>query len=333
MDLWPGFLYNSAELNAMAAMARREGLHERQGRRLTQKKGTVDRMKRILAWCCLALMLLLPLVPGNARAEVFMEAPPEDWADKETLTLIAFKTGRSDCTLILCGGESMLVDGGYNAYREQLADALDARGLRHLSILFNTHPHDDHVAGMTRLLEMGFDAKVAMSPFKEDFADKYGFQQVFVRRLAEAGVPYHQVHDGDVILLGGAVLTVICQDTVNGVNERSAALNVRFGESTVLLMADIPGTIQRQLLESRDQKLFDVDILKAAHHGINPMVKEFMDAVDPALVFVHNFPKYATGLENQTRYRKIPLLYASQGTITMVTDGTDWYVTQTRGEF
>ena len=80
----------------------------------------------------------------------------------------------------------MLVDGGYNAFRSDLAEALQKMEIAHVKIMFNTHPHDDHIEGFLYLLDQGFTADEAMSPFAKEYNDKYNFQQKFVRKLDKA---------------------------------------------------------------------------------------------------------------------------------------------------
>ena len=286
-------------------------------------------MKKISAILAV-LMILLAAVP--ALSEVFFEQVPEDWADRDTLTIIAFKTGRSDAMLVRSGGEDMLVDGGYNAFRFDLAEALQKMGIAHVKIMFNTHPHDDHIEGFLYLLDRGFTADEAMSPFAKEYNDKYNFQQKFVRKLDKAQIPYHQVFDGDAFTLGDAQVTVLHNPKGGTVNDRSAVLSIRFGESSALLTADIAGGTQHYLADM-DPSPVKTDVLKAPHHGITAMVKEFLDAADPAFILGSCYEKDASSLIVQARYRDIPLYCAGQGRVTMVTDGTDWYIWQQKKEF
>ena len=66
--------------------------------------------------------------------------------------------------------------------------------------------------------------------------------------LDKAEIPYHQVADGDTFTLGDAQVTVLRRDS-GSVNDRSAVLNIRFGESTALLTADIAGGTQHWLAD------------------------------------------------------------------------------------
>ncbi len=77
-----------------------------------------------------------------------------------------------------------------------------------------------------------------------------------------------------------------------------------------------------------------MDILKANHHGIVPLVPEFLDMTSPGFVFINNLDDgSASKLTGQLNYRKIPYFFDGWGAIVMETDGTDWYVEQHTGEF
>ena len=61
--------------------------------------------------------------------------------------------GQGDCTIILCDGEAMVIDGGpsasasyvYNYVRKTLQ-------LKHIDYVISTHPHLDHVYGLSSVL-------------------------------------------------------------------------------------------------------------------------------------------------------------------------------------
>ena len=283
----------------------------------------------------LPLLIFLILMPVWASGEVYLTGEkPSDWEERNLLRLTVFAAGRSDCMLLECGGESMLVDGGLNGYREKLKNALETRGLTRLKWILNTHPHDDHVEGILRLLEWGFTCDELLSPFPENYNDPYQYQQKLVSRLQKAGIPYHQIADGDQFSLGGATVTVLHNAKGSTANDRSAVLHVRLDRASVLLTADAPGETQHYYAENGYEEFLDVDILKACHHGITPIVADFLTAASPELVFVTNFKNdEISRLTSQLSYRAIPALYAGQGTIVMETDGTDWYVVQNLKQF
>ncbi len=292
-------------------------------------------MKQLFSFF-LALCLLLSALP--ARAQVYVnQDPPEDWAQRTLLRITVYRTGEGDCMLLEAGGECMMIDGGPYKYREKLRDALQAKGITHFKYLFNTHPHDDHVEGLRMLMTYGFGADEFVSVFPKDVKDTEGNQKKAVKAMDAAGIPYRQLNNGDVLTLGGAELTVVFWDKGFSMNAQSGAARLVYGNCSALFTADITGDTEKHFLENLDPAFLKADVIKAPHHGITPFVGDFLDAVDPAFIWVTNYREYPKGrvekTENQAIYRKIPILFSGDGTITMECDGEDWYVSQTMYQF
>ena len=279
------------------------------------------RLLGVLLLCCL-------LVPVGAQAELFLGTEsPAEWAEKDIMRLTQLDTNRSDCLLLECGGQSMLIDGGYPAFRFFVAAYLRESGHEHLDYILNTHPHDDHIATTIELVKNGFSADLFLSPFEKEYNDSY--QKRMVRALDAAGIPYQQVHEGDTVTMGGATIEIHTMGQAKDVNQRSAMLKISFGDSTALLCADIPFVTMEAYLAQLGADYLKADICKAPHHGIGYFSQDFLAAVNPALVTVPNNKSQDNGkVTGQCRKRGIPCLLSGEGTLVMETDGTDWYVWQ-----
>ena len=121
-----------------------------------------------------------------------------------------------------------------------------------------------------------------------------------------------------------------CEDG-SDLNLRSGVLMVRFENASILLTADLSGEGQNWFLEHYDMAELRADILKAPHHALTIMVKEFLDDIDPALVIFTNSKSNSQAAAAQINAREKELLYVGDGTIALETDGVDWYVTQEEG--
>ncbi|MBR6526110.1 MAG: MBL fold metallo-hydrolase [Clostridia bacterium] len=275
----------------------------------------------------LLLFLVLMLIPLTAMGEIFIDAPvPEDWAELDTLRITVFKTGESDCMLLESGGECMMMDGGANKWREDLRNALNARGITHLKYLLNTHPHDDHIDGLYRLMQYGFTADEFLSPFKESFS--HDLHSRTVKQAEKSGIPYRQLFENDQLQLGNATLTMHRWEDGSSINDKSGMFRVEFGNASALLCADITGLAQRYLLANLPAEELKADLIKAPHHGLTACAKEFLDAVDPGFIYMTNYKTDTPAMVNQAEYRDIPFMHSGSGTITLETNGTDWYINQ-----
>ena len=281
----------------------------------------------------LAALLMLFSLPG--RAEIYLSEPPADWEGRTLLRWTVFDVNEGDAMLLECGGESMLVDGGSEPFRDQLREALEARGLRNgLAYILNTHYHDDHLGGIYHLFRAGFTPGKYLHPYTESEAQKNTLSRKTVEAVKKNRVSVRLVQHGDVFTLGQAQLHVYRCTEIGGVNAQSLVIRVSFGESSMLLCADINGKVQHYFAQHLPADALRADLIKMPHHAITPAVPAFLDAVSPGAAIVTNRQKDLDSKSiTQLEGRNLPALYSGDGTVYAVTDGADWYLCQTEGEF
>ena len=301
-----------------------------------ERRGKAARRIRSLVCGLLAAVL----AAGSACAEVFIEKEkPADWEERDLLRIWALYALDCDSFVLECGGETMLLDGGNSPKESALVNFLKEHGWEHLTMIFNSHPHDDHIqAHYCALNHEKISADVYLTPFREDYSatDELGLQRATVRVLERRGIPFRQVFNGDELSLGGAEMTVYRYDgdtkKTNGggmtMNDMSGILWVRFGDAAILLTADIGGTIQQMLAQQYGAEGLRSDILKAPHHGKNKVNEDLLKAVDPELVIITGKVDRTWECVKQLNRAEIEWKRTSYGTVLMETDGTDWYVTQ-----
>lgn len=274
------------------------------------------------------LLLILLFVPLTALAQVHVGVePPEDWAARELLRVTILQTGRSDAILVECGGEAMLIDGGDASQSKALEQELQARELTDFRCFLNTHPHNDHIEGLIYLMQQGYRPGRYASPFAADWHDGSYHDQA-VKTAWDSGIPFRLVRHGDVLPLGEASVTIWRSTAYTDMNSRSAVQLITFGDSRILLLADLSGNAQKDLMKLLPGGALQAEIVKAPHHGENAMVTEFLDAADPALLLCTAGEDDAPDLARQAASRELPLLYSGEGAIVLVTDGADWYAWQ-----
>jgi len=283
----------------------------------------------------LCVLLVCVLLPCCASAQVFFDAPPTDnWYQSPLLRLTVFDTAQSDCMLLECGGESMMIDGGTASFRENLQNAIKEKGITQFKYLLNTHFHEDHISGLYWLMRYGFAAGAYLHPYDDRFATDISFRhRDTVAQAERSGIPVQQIFHGDELLLGEAVISLARYDEGDTTNARSVAARVQFGDASILLTADIIGRTQTWMAENMPPEWLDADILKAPHHGITAMVASFLDAVSPRVLFITNDYDRVDAGRTQAEKRSLPVFYTGEGRTVFETDGDDWYVYQTPGAF
>ena len=184
-------------------------------------------------------------------------------------------------------GARMLVDGGPDPNRVLVA--LDERippWDRRLDVVVLTHPHEDHVAGLVRMLERYAVGRV-YEPGMRGSSQGWAAWNALLRD----GPPRGVLAAGARLRLGEVSMQVLWPDpgtvpteppdTGTGVNNRSVVLLGEANGRRFLLTGDIEEGIDGTLLQ---RGLPRVDLLKVAHHGSRTATTQaFIDALRPRI--------------------------------------------------
>lgn len=281
-------------------------------------------MKKV--WLLLAVLLLLPTL---AAAEMHFIADetglPEGWQERNILRMTVVDTNRSDAIILQCGGEAMMVDGGFSTHYRRVFATLDGYGITTLKYLLSTHCDGDHSSGLTTIMNSElYSPGEILSPNKETYDDPDDDHERMVRAARRHNVPYRVIDDGDVLTLGDAVITILRCDQNWGQNARSAACRVDFGGGSILLLADVSNRVLNYWAQTRDPEDFSCDVMKANHHGIDGIPADFLSMASPGAIICTNCVSY----DHNRELEAMGALYSGDGTVIIETDGTDWYVWQ-----
>jgi competence protein ComEC len=210
----------------------------------------------------------LAIVSGRASGYA---TPPADGR----LRLTVFDVGQGDAMLLqMPRGSALMVDAGGVAFGAStfdigsrvLAPALWANGVRSLDVLALTHGDPDHVGGARSILR--------------DFHPREVWEGVPVAHhlalremLAEARLAGSRVEPrraGDRFDIEGAQVRILHPpppdwERFRVRNDDSLVLEVRYGETALLLTGDISAEVERSLIPRLSPSR--TRILKVAHHG------------------------------------------------------------------
>ena len=254
----------------------------------------------------------------------------------DRLHVTFFDVGQGDAVFIETPhGRQVVVDGG--------ADALALTRLlgermpfydRHIDIVAATHPHGDHIGGLTQVLER-YDVSTVLERRVEHESGAYEAWMWAVDTEKSEGAQVIEASAGQVITLDNDVRIEVLgpplellRGTESDVDNASLVLRLVYGEVSVLLTGDIFAAAERGILESGAAP--DSDVLKVPHHGSDSSsAAEFLDAVSPAaaVISVGEGNRFghpdADVVERLREFVGEGGLYitSEQGTVEFVTDG------------
>ncbi len=184
--------------------------------------------------------------------------------------------GQGDCSLVICDGHAMLIDGGEASESSKVYAYLKAHDISHLDYIVATHAHSDHIGGLSGALNYA-SVDIAFCPVTS--YDSKAFES-FVKYLEKQGVSITVPAVGDSFMLGSSTVQILGpQKNYDDPNDTSIVLKVTYGDTSFLFTGDAERTAEADILDAG----FDVSatVLKVGHHGSDtstsyPFLREIM---------------------------------------------------------
>ena len=196
-----------------------------------------------------------PQAPDDSSTDATV--PPEEENNDTTVILPAelpagstfevhyLDVGQGDCSLVLCDGHAMLIDGGESSESSKVYAYLKQHCVSHLDYMVATHAHSDHIGGLSGALNYA-TVDTAFCPVKE--YDSKTFSSM-VKYLSNQGLGITVPSAGDRFMLGSATVQVLGpQKNYEDPNDTSIVLKVTYGETSFLFTGDAERTAEADII-------------------------------------------------------------------------------------
>lgn len=288
------------------------------------------------------LGLIEPVAGFSRTPDPTAAAPEQSFAGAEgELRAIIIDVGQGDSILLISpSGKTMLVDAGESGSFENIDALLTQKGIKELDAVVATHPHSDHIGGMTKIIN-NYIIHDFYLPNIEHTTSTFSNM---LEALSEHGVKVHKAQGGkDALISWDADVEVRILSPLAGgdygddLNAWSVILRVKFGDTAILLTGDAEASTEAFALENLPASYFKANVLKLGHHGSSTSTSEtFLDAVSPQIAIAslgkdndYGHPHEET-LSLLKRFN-IPLYRTDEnGTIEVILDGSKASVTTSR---
>lgn len=166
--------------------------------------------------------------PSNSLPEQTPAPEATNPIENSTFEVHFIDVGQGDCSLILCDGKAMLVDGGEASESSKVYAYLKKLGVNHLDYIVATHAHSDHIGGLSGALNYA-SVDTALCPVTS--YDSKTFSS-FTKYLGQQGVSITVPEPGDTFSLGSASVTILGpQKSYEDTNDTSIVMKVVYLET------------------------------------------------------------------------------------------------------
>lgn len=291
----------------------------------------------------LCVVVLLTVAPIDILPEPATQPPDRRGTVAQTAstTIVAvMDVGQGACVVVLApDGTSMVVDAGRSGDRVEsiVIPYLEEIGVTEIDYLVVTHPDQDHIGGMPRLLD-SMPVLNFVDPAIPTTNQTYGHT---LERVIEHDINPILARAGDSLDLGRDIQAEILwprdplleEEGEPASNDNSTVIRVTMGDVSFLITGDIEGSAEGLIVESNSNDELQSDVLIVPHHGSNTSsTAELLDTVSPSVAVI------PVGLDNQyghphdevmqrLHFRGVSVHRTDlDGTVEFVTDGEQFTV-------
>ena len=250
-----------------------------------QKKQSAKNGKRLTI--LLVLVIIIGIVTYFRDDIPFIKSVPTDGS----VSVYFLDVGQGDSELIVTDTAAVLIDGGERTEGDTLLADFQQYGISKLDYVIASHPHTDHIGGLTVFLGMDpADSGVTVGTvITADVPDA----DIPTTKTYEQFLDNAEAHAEDVCFLsesmeldlGSATLQLIpspIKSDAETLNEYSICGLLTSGANTFFFTGDAGKQEEQALLAENLLPSQPVDVLKVGHHGSKGSSStEFLQALHP----------------------------------------------------
>lgn len=212
-------------------------------------------------------------VSGSAEAQVYF---------------IDVGQGDSELIRLKDSGIDILIDTGTRSTKQELADYLKELGVDDIDILIGTHPHEDHIGGMAKIIEEFPIGTLYLPETSDEMTPTTKTYESLLDAAESKNVTVRTAAAGDVLLEQGntsfKVLSPSHTDYDN-LNDYSIVTRLKVGDTAFLFQGDAETPVEEEILDSGAD--VSCDVIKLGHHGSSTSSsRAYLEAANPSAAVI-----------------------------------------------
>lgn len=191
--------------------------------------------------------------------------------------------GQADSILVQQGNTNILIDGGYWMSGKPILRYLRGIGIDKLDYLIVTHPHNDHIGGLPRIINnMPIDNIIInnKNPYETKRHHKKHVQ--LLELIKKKDINLINPVAGKSLKVGDLNLKILAPngEGYERINDYSIVTRLVYKDTSFLFAADAEQHSEKEMLNHN--RSVRSDVLKVGHHGsCTSSSEEFLKAVSP----------------------------------------------------
>lgn len=198
--------------------------------------------------------------------------------------------GQGDSELIRLKDSEIdiLIDAGTRSTKQELADYLKELGVDDIDILIGTHPHEDHIGGMAKIIEEFPIGTLYLPETSDEMTPTTKTYESLLDVAESKNVTVRTASAGDVLLEQGntsfKVLSPSHTDYDN-LNDYSIVTRLKVGDTAFLFQGDAETPVEEEILDSGAD--VSCDVIKLGHHGSSTSSsRAYLEAANPSAAVI-----------------------------------------------
>jgi len=259
-------------------------------------------MKKIIKIC----LLIFPII-------IFLFLLKLPWIGEvsQKTTVYFLNVGQGDaCFIRTSSGQNILIDGGPDERVLYELGKILPWWEREIDLMILTHPHDDHVAGLIKILDkyhvgkVLYNGIVSGSPTYEAFLKKLHDKNISTKIITQ--VQKIRLDNECSLDLIYPRFDISNQENKN-LNNTSIVSRLDCINQDFLFMGDAEKEVEEELLASQEE--ISADILKVGHHGSETAsAEDFLSRVSPRTAIISVGAENSFGLPDLQIIRRLERL-------------------------
>ena len=250
---------------------------------------TEKRINKKLLYAVAIILIALIYAVGSASG-LWSEDPGVTLgvdADTDGFAVHYIDVGQGDCSLVVCNGKTLLIDGGENEHETKVINYLHSLKIEKLDYIIATHPHTDHIGGLPEVLsEFGAD-KIIMPRISKELTPTNSTYTALLKAIKASGTQAIPACVGQTYELGGAVFEILAPISydADNLNNFSVVTRLTYGGKSFLFTGDAETKEEAEIISGGAQ--LKSDVIKVGHHGSKTSSsKKFLEAVMPEICII-----------------------------------------------